>query len=300
MSLIIDLALRNSLIAGVLFGTADPKAVLQRYPDITSGEVTELAQHIQSEAQQEAEFTGLLSLAAFAFPDIAPFISAGRVVESGRLSPEQAIGATMALFNGGFGDYWEDGGGEFPGDFGSFDPGGVFDAGGGLPDIVSDISTAGQLLRTGARLITDTGDVVSGDGGGTVPTSVGGAITGGIVSGGVWLGSYLARAFGRGAAGAIYTAANGIRVRISQLWPLVRRYGPETVASALGISLGALGTLLLQPGATGRRRRRRGISARDLATSRRTMRKLITMTHTLRQLCGSVPRTSYHPRRRRT
>lgn len=119
-------------------------------------------------------------------------------------------------------------------------------------------------------------------------------------AGGIWLGSLLTRALGRGAAGAVYTAANGVRVRMAQLWPLVRKYGSQSVAGGLGISLGALGTLLAQPEAIqGRkgRSRGRGISGRDVKTTRRTLktiRKLYHMMPTRRVYGGG----GYRPYRR--
>lgn len=201
----------------------------------------------------------------------------------------------MAMFNGWGESDVDFGGGEFtlPDDVG-FDPGGEF----GTPDVypLPDYS-GGSLLRTAARLITDSGDVVGS--GGTMRTGVVGAVTGGLVSGGIWLGSYLAKALGRSAGGAIYTAANGIRVRIAQLWPLVRKYGAENVAGALGIGVGALGTLLMQPGArTGVRRKRRGISARDVRTTRRTIHQLRSLTRMAGIKCGGGgyrrPRRSYY------
>lgn len=119
-------------------------------------------------------------------------------------------------------------------------------------------------------------------------------------AGGIWLGSLLTRALGGAAAGAVYTAANGVRVRMSQLWPLVRKYGSQAVAGGLGISLGALGTLLAQPeamNARGRRGRGRGISNRDVKTTRRTLktiRKLYHMMPTRRVYGGG----GYRPYRR--
>lgn len=133
-----------------------------------------------------------------------------------------------------------------------------------------------------------------GDGGEMVPTA--GALGGAVAAGGIWLGTYLARAFGRGAASAVFTAANGIRVRINQLWPLVRQYGPQAVAGALGITLGGLGTLLAQaPTSGGGRKRRRGISARDVTITRRTIKQL----RKLSRLAGiRTGRGGYAPRRR--
>lgn len=125
-----------------------------------------------------------------------------------------------------------------------------------------------------------------------------------VAAGGLWLGSLLARGFGGAARGVIFTAANGVRVRMAQLWPLVKRYGAEAVAGGLGIGLGALGTLLSTPealhGRAGRRGRGRGISARDVKTTRRTLKtikKLYFMMPTRR--ASSAPSRYYYRRGRR-
>lgn len=225
----------------------------------------------------------IASIAKFAIPALAVF-----------------EGAPMAFWDdlgSGWGDNIPD---DTGGDFGGFDPGGDF----GLPSDqtqlpqLPDFGGGGTLQRV-ARLINDSGDVV----GGTTRTGITSAVTGGLVSGGIWLGSYLAKALGRTAGGAIYTAANGIRVRIAQLWPLVRKYGAENVAGALGIGIGALGTLLMQPGARAgtRRGRRRGISARDVKTTRRTIGQLRSLSRMAGLHCGpgrarARPRRYYQPR----
>lgn len=113
-------------------------------------------------------------------------------------------------------------------------------------------------------------------GGQMVQTS--GALGPALAAGGIWLGSLLARAMGGAARGAVFTAANGVRVKMAQLWPLVRRYGAEAVAGGLGIGVGALGTLLSRPeaihGRGGRRGRGRGVTARDVKTTRRTLKTI--------------------------
>jgi len=202
----------------------------------------------------------LLTAAAYVFPEIAPFVTAERVIESGRITPQQLL-----KIGGSVADFWDDGG---------------TGSDWSLPDVIGGFERVVNIFRgdtgTTTRLITDSGD----DAGSTMPVSVGGAIGTAVAAGGLWLGTYLARSLGRGAAGAIYTAANGLRVRIAQLWPLVRKYGAQNVAGALGITVGALGTMLLEPGAQAgtRRKRRRGISARDVTTTRRTIRQLRSLT----------------------
>lgn len=144
------------------------------------------------------------------------------------------------------------------------------------------------------------GDDMNGyGGGGMVPVGVGGA----VAAGGLWLGSLLARSLGRGAAGAVFSATNGVRVRMSQLWPLVKRYGSEAVAAGLGISAGALGTLLATPealhGRSGRRGRGKGISARDVKTTRRTLKTIRKLYHMMptRRSSSSGYRPYYRRRR---
>jgi hypothetical protein len=257
----LDLAIRNAMIAGALEGTADPLKVIQTF-DLQPADFIPIAQHIVSEAQQEAQFSALASAGLnYVLPGLGTLAFGG----------DPFTAALQAV------------GGDFVADF--LDEGGFEDVSLGdwsLPDIVGGLRTVSSVFQTANALMTDSGDPVPSNGGGsTMPVSVGGAIGASVISGGIWLGSYLARAFGRGAAGAIYTAANGIRVRISQLWPLVRRYGAQNVAGALGIGVGALGALLLEPGAQhGRsgRRRRRGISATDVRTTRRTIRQLKSLT----------------------
>lgn len=177
--------------------------------------------------------------------------------------------------------------------------------GGGGSNFPAVVPSGAMPTSFQSGLMTDTGDPVNGDvdfgGGGMVPTAVGGA----LAAGGLWLGTLLARTFGRSAASAVFTAANGVRVRINQLWPLVRRYGAQNVAGALGITVGALGTLLLQPGAQrgGSRRRAKGISARDVKTTRRTigtLKKLVRMSGIRMGGGGGYRRSYYRPRRRRT
>lgn len=129
----------------------------------------------------------------------------------------------------------------------------------------------------GSRVITYGGDRME------EPTEVlAGGMGGALAGGAIWLGSALARAFGSGAASMIYRGANGVVVRMAQLWPLVRKYGPQTVASGLGITAGALGVLLSRPEAIhgrGRKGRGRGISARDVKTTRRTLKSIRKLYH---------------------
>lgn len=201
--------------------------------------------------------------------------------------------ADVALFDDGVGNFGDFGLGDF----------GVQDIQGAASDLWGGIQQVSQVYSNfaGGQMDDSGNAVIPGGDGGMVQTGIGSAVMGVAATGGVWLGSLLARAFGRTAAAAVFTAANGVRVRIAQLWPLVRRYGAQNVAGALGITVGALGTLLMQPGArTGARKRRRGISARDVTTTRRTIRQLRKLTQMAGIGGGGRSRSyrSYRPRRR--
>lgn len=74
-----------------------------------------------------------------------------------------------------------------------------------------------------------------------------------------------------GAAAAATFTINGIRGTLPQLWRYTRRYGPQAVAAGLGITVAQLGAMLLSAPDAGRRRRRRGISSRDIRTTRRVV-----------------------------
>lgn len=94
------------------------------------------------------------------------------------------------------------------------------------------------------------------------------AIGGAIVAGAMTLGARLAGMFGRGAGKAVI---NGVQFSMTRLWPYIRKYGPGAVAGALGISIAQLGALALAA-PQHQKHRRRGISARDISTSRRVIK----------------------------
>ena len=110
------------------------------------------------------------------------------------------------------------------------------------------------------------GGILRGMGGGTAAAAGGAAAmtAGGLMT----LGGRLAAMFGRSAGSFVI---NNVKGSMSALWPAVRKYGPGAVAAALGITVGALGELLMHA-PTSAKKRRRGISARDLATTRRVGR----------------------------
>lgn len=104
----------------------------------------------------------------------------------------------------------------------------------------------------------------------------------------------LASVFGGAGARAIARFnLNGITGTVPQLWKYVRLYGPGAVATALGISVGTLGTMLLS-NPERKRHRRRGISSRDIRTTKRVVNFVSRMAHQIG--CVSAPR---HFRRQR-
>jgi len=104
------------------------------------------------------------------------------------------------------------------------------------------------------------------------------------------LGGRLAGMFGRGAGSAVI---NGVKFSMSRLWPYVRKYGPTAVAAALGIGVEQLAALLAHAPMTGGTRRRRGISARDI----RTTRRVVNFTNHMSKMIGCVHRPHYRSRK---
>lgn len=103
-----------------------------------------------------------------------------------------------------------------------------------------------------------------------------------------------------GLAAAIWRGSNGVWVRMRDLWPLTRKYGPYAVAAALGIGVDQLGRLLAEaPRTSGRRRRGRGISYADIRRTRRTIKQLRKMARLAGIRTGGGYRGYYRPRRRR-
>lgn len=113
--------------------------------------------------------------------------------------------------------------------------------------------------------------------------------TGGLPAGLMALGAYLARRFGAaGAASAAVKIGNKV-FRLGALRGYIDKYGASAVATALGISLGALGRLLLEAPAH-KKRRRRGLTWRQLNNARRTCKVLRNMQH---HMGSCAPHRSY-------
>lgn len=183
---------------------------------------------------------------------------------------------------------------DFP-DLGGFDPGGEFslpDSGGG-PDI--DLGQVGSVI-----------DVFTGGGGGgslvRTAAPVAAAAVGGLA---------MARGISSIVAGAIlklkqamggggFLTAGGIASFGSRTWQALtswaaRNPGLSVISTLVGLGLTVEEAAhFLAWGATRRRKKhRRGISWRDMRTTKRTMGRVISMSQQLRALCGAVPHRSY-------
>jgi hypothetical protein len=95
----------------------------------------------------------------------------------------------------------------------------------------------------------------------------------------------------RGGAGAMVAAGTGARIAMRKVWAMTKQLGPELVAGALGYTASDLVSALISSGVMTRKRRARGISGRDIRTTKRVCRFAASLNHTLSH-CGP------HPRRR--
>lgn len=124
-----------------------------------------------------------------------------------------------------------------------------------IPD-VGPINVGGLISSYGGFPVTQTG-------------AMGGAVMAGA---GVALRSLWGVLRGAGGRGATFVI-NGVKGRMADLWPAVRKYGPQGVMLALGIGADQLTQLLMQaPQQGGRRKRGRGISAADIRRAKRVIR----------------------------
>jgi len=187
------------------------------------------------------------------------------------------------IFSGGGGDPY--GGASWPDESVSYDPG-VQNAEIGGGDWMRIAQTAGQIF-------SDTPGTSVARMPGVMPAAFPamGAL-GGMAAA---AGRTLASLFG-GAARAATFNINGIRGTLPQLWKYTRRYGPAAVAQAMGITVGALGAMLLSAPDAGRSRRRRGISARDIRTTKRVVGFVSKMANTIG--CVRAPRHFRRSKRR--
>jgi hypothetical protein len=154
-------------------------------------------------------------------------------------------------------------------------------------------------------------------------TSVGGAIGGMVPTASTASASPVAAAMGAGAglalrgmsqmvAGAIlklkqviggggFLTAGGLASFGAKTWQAVTSWAAKNPGLSVISFLVSLGLTVeeaahfLAWGTTRKRRhRRRGISYRDMRTTKRTMSRVISMSHQLRALCVAVPHRTFH------
>lgn len=222
------------------------------------------------------------------FPALAPFVTAATVVVTGKISPTTLFKGASALM-------------DYPDDFGSFDPGGDFTP-------IDDTTPSVEILQGGADVNLGTvGQVVGALGGGSGNfVRTGGAAA--ALGGAALVGGGLALRMSQVVAGAIlklkqamggggFLTAGGIASWGAKTWEAltswaVRNPGLSVISTLVGLGLTVEEAAhFLAWGATRKRRkRRRGISYRDMRTTRRTMSRVLSMSAQLRALCGAAPR----------
>jgi hypothetical protein len=192
--------------------------------------------------------------------------------------------------------------GEFPVDYPTGTNGGG-DWGSGGPDI--NIPASGAL-DLGGIVSTVGGIAGASQGGGMVPVGAAGAVLGaGAVAGGLALrmSSVVAGAIlklKQTLGGGGFLTAGGIASFGARTWQALtswaaRNPGLSVISTlvGLGLTVEEAAHFLAWGAVHKRRRRHRGISFRDMRTTRRTMSRVISMSHQLRALCGAVPHRSY-------
>jgi len=166
-----------------------------------------------------------------------------------------------------------------------------------------EFSDSGLISDFSDSSFSDSGGSDSGsfDAGSMIPTGLGnifsrsgsaGAATG--VAGGL-IGN--AGRLARRGAGMISTAMGNVSV--VKTWALVKKFGPDLIAGAVGMSAVDLLRVLIDSGVTtrGARGRRRGISARDVRCTKRVVR---FVNHMQREIgCVSTPRHHFSKRSKR-
>jgi|SRR5882672_5642369 len=154
-------------------------------------------------------------------------------------------------------------------------------------------------------LMTDTGEYVGGDfpeDGGFLPVQYGGIVSGAASRFGGMLGRGAAAAGGAAvrlggrAAGYIMTSAGKFSVR--KLWAVARRFGPEVAAGIVGYSVADLMAVFASSGvimSSVGHHRRRGISSRDI----RTTKRVVNFVNRMSQQIGCVHRPHFTRHRKR-
>jgi hypothetical protein len=119
------------------------------------------------------------------------------------------------------------------------------------------------------------GSAAPGDGGGFMPVQFGG-IAGRMIPGGVGSAVAGSRGYALGAAagrGFGYIIAAGRKISVKRVWETAKRFGPEIAAAGVGYSVADLMAVFASSGVimSSGRHRRRGISSRDIRTTKRVV-----------------------------
>lgn len=194
------------------------------------------------------------------------------IAGAGALGYDAAAAAPQSLTEAPVFDEWDFGGDvfeDFGGGGGDIDfSGGDVDLGGGGFNLPSGIPYGGivnsALGGSGGAVVTRTGAL-----GGAA------AMGAGVALRGLWT------VLRSGGSRMSTFVINGIKGRMTDLWPAVSKYGPQAVAAALGIGAAELAQLLMAAPRGGRRRRQRGISAADVRRTKRVTSTLRRMTSQL-------------------
>lgn len=163
------------------------------------------------------------------------------------------------------------------------------DGGGG--GVVRPVSTGSPSTGGGGRFMDQQirggpGYINVGGGGVVSRTAVAPIISAGVANAGRWAG----RIMRWGGARAILSG-NGLRMTAKEAWQMVNKFGPQVVAGALGWTVPALLAVLFDSGVNKRRRRRRGVSARDIRTTKRVIRFANRLTSELAGVRGGYRRS---------
>jgi hypothetical protein len=173
----------------------------------------------------------------------------------------------------------------------------------GMPSDTS-LDSSGGFSDLGGGTYSDFGDGSVGPGGGgeLMPVQYGGfgGIAGRMIPGapGVVAGS---RGYAAGAAlgrGFGYILAAGRRISVKRMWETAKRFGPEVAAAMVGYSVADLMAIFASSGVimSGGRHRRRGISSRDIRTTKRVVGFVNRMSHDIG--CVHRPHFARHRARR--
>jgi len=130
--------------------------------------------------------------------------------------------------------------------------------------------------------------------GGFLRTALGGGVRAGAAGPGRIAGGVIGNA-GRVIGNLVYSLSGRIRGIVARsgefftsakVADLAQRFGLEMAAAGLGVGLLEVAQAVFSHHRSRRRRRGRGITARDMRTSRRTIRKLTRMHHELAHLAA--------------